>query len=326
MEYFSNVAHQGINTQNQNLYNRVYGPLNFSDVTLLQYHTSRNPDPIYAQNNDDNNARMGYYNNEVNAEIHVNGGAGAGLYSGSVANLNQWDLDSLMLQEPAFNIQISPLEITNGQIRLQAEIQATRDLPSANYAVYAVVVEDSVQHGLINNRAVMRKMLPNHADLRYDQDFERMEIINIDQTWSPSASAMTTMDTAKIYALVFIQDYVSKEVFQVNTTRNINLATLPTGSMPSESETAKTPEVFAVRLYPNPAIQQCRADWPEPLDAPYQWQLYDALGRSVDGGQLPIGSTGFEIQTTDLAQGLYYLRLHNAEASVFVQRQIIVIK
>ncbi len=79
---------------------------------------------------------------------------------------------------------------------------------------------------------------------------------------------------------------------------------------------------LSMALYPNPSSEQLHLRLEEPLDADVSIQLLDLNGRLVKRQALPAGSTTGELQVSELAAGIYFLKLANAYGTTLSMHKV----
>ena len=124
--------------------------------------------------------------------------------------------------------------------------------------------------------------------------------------------------------VVFIQNHDTKEIYQTQSTRNLQIYYPDPGDSTGTSVeiTAETFEVDALNLYPNPAMDYFTVAFERALDADYEWSLVDVLGREWRNGLARKGTAQFNVNTYDLPTGTYFFVISNQK--IMVQRQVII--
>ncbi|MCA6363175.1 MAG: CotH kinase family protein [Bacteroidetes bacterium] len=84
----------------------------------------------------------------------------------------------------------------------------------------------------------------------------------------------------------------------------------------------QTPEVAALRLYPNPAGEQITLDYSAGFGNDTRIELYNSNGQFCGNWQPAAGTTQMQISLHELPAGLYLLKLNDAEGNQFVYRLI----
>ena len=317
LEHFANVHHGGMGNVNRQIYNQVYSPEYRDDVIFVQYQTDQPLSPIDSinrLNSADNNARRLLYG-ATNATAVINGN----FFQGPTPLVSPIRLDSQLLLDPAFRITLNPifLDPQTNQVNIDAIVHATQELPWADYAVFALITEDSVINGGLLQRQTMRQYLPSHGSTPIlNRSFSPGDTLQIQRT---TVLNPAQHDYTRLQALVLVQNDSSKQVFQVVSTRNFNRFD-PTVSSPQVQ--ADAPQLFEAKLFPNPNTGQFQVTWQGALQGDYFWELYDLQGRRLQTGQVPQGSEQVQIQTRDLPASNYLWVLRSSLGELYLQRQV----
>jgi hypothetical protein len=313
-----------MDTINRYVYNYIYNSYNGNDAILVQYQTKDDrdvEDPLFPQAPADYSARKLFYG-ASEANIAVNGN----VYQGPSLTIRQSDLDTIMLLDPDFNIQLEPLNVDpfSGTVDLKAYVTANRNLPQRSYTTYAMIVEDSLSSGPYFVTSVLRKILPMPNGVPMIRPWLVGEQDSIIQTWTVTNAALYNF--SRLQAVVFIQSGDNKEVFQVVTSRNVNYTNppVPIEQIPGEAlDQAK--EIYNLRLYPNPAQTHFTADFVQPLQGQnYRWRLFDVRGVLLQQDQLASGSQQIQVSVQDLPSGVYIFQVIDPQTGTTAQRQVVV--
>lgn len=143
------------------------------------------------------------------------------------------------------------------------------------------------------------------------------DVLPYTRTWTFDP---TQIDPTQLKVTVFVQNRQSKEVLQVNSSRNLNLFNGPVAIEELADEDGA--EILDLNLYPNPAKEQFQVDFGAPLKGDYNWQLVDLLGRRLKDGQLQPGLQNLQIQTDGLTPGVYIFSVYNE--TVYSQRKVVI--
>lgn len=80
---------------------------------------------------------------------------------------------------------------------------------------------------------------------------------------------------------------------------------------------------FDFRLYPNPAQSFINIQFSEPLSSQLRFQLTDALGRSLQQGNIALGTNTYQLELDGLPHGIYFVRLQNAGGQNAIRKLVI---
>jgi hypothetical protein len=326
LEHFDNRAYVSPGGQNsdvidQDVYDQVFNTAYGIDVFMIQYQSeiSSATDPVNLRTLADVSARTYLYGITDDNQFMLDGRkVGTGISS----DLNPWDMDYDMLQFPDFDIDISIPTITGNTINVSSTVTALKNLTLKDYAVHTVVIQDSLTMNAngFNMLSVMRKMLPNAAGTRYNQAWTIGSSVVTPQSWDFSAElGQASFNSNQLEVIVFIQDMNSEEVFQVQTTQDLNKYT---GTGQLEDEVAA--EILDLKVYPNPSSDLFNVEFDKELEGAYNWRLVDVTGRILQTGIAEQGTKTFTIDAEKLTNGAYFFVINSD--TVYAQRKLVVIK
>jgi hypothetical protein len=288
---------------------------NAKDIVSLQYHTAfPGPDEMYSRNIPDAGARSLYYGVTQVPYSVVDGS----YYKGSALNIKQTTVDTRSLYDPAFDVTLNQTTVISDS--LWGSITIKNKIPvSNNITVYISILERYVNNitgtnGETTFQWVHSKFLPDAAGTTFSANWQgnRTEIIPFN--WKFSSS--TLYNTDKLAIIAFVQDNVTKEIYQ--TAYKGLGATVTTGVFNPNEQTS------TVMLYPNPANNLLNVILSGTLAGDYLWAVVDGLGRVFDQGVASDQADGFVINTEQYADGFYTLRLSNAADGVKTQKFVVV--
>ncbi|MCH2045636.1 MAG: T9SS type A sorting domain-containing protein, partial [Saprospiraceae bacterium] len=325
IEHFANINYPSMESINNDLYAYIFNEYNGNDVLLAQYHIDEGgSDEVYQFNTEDAGARTLYYGANV-AQAIVDGNS----YLGPTSTISQRRLDLDMLQDPKFRIEKDSIQISyssNGlskTIRVTGQLEALRNMPQDEYIIRVALLQDDVSTFLVQDmQSVFRKYLPDHPGLRYLQNWTSGDIATFDESWT--STQLQNLDSASLHVLVFIQNETTKEIYQANTSRNLNYTAPYDPISGIEEQVEINQEIFEMNLYPNPAQNYFNVSFEQPLQDDYQWRLMDMLGRTLHGGTTMEGDMNFTVNTNQIPSGAYVFVMQNEDGTVFAQRQVII--
>ncbi|WP_018342880.1 T9SS type A sorting domain-containing protein [Cytophaga aurantiaca] len=312
IEQFTNNAYPVTKVENEMFYSKINQyPL---DVVGLQYHVGYSlPDPFYNRNTADPGARSLFNGVSIIPYAVVNGSESVG-HPATV--LQDTTIIKAILKDPGFKIKIDP---TFTSSTITGTVNITANIPVSNpVTLYISVLERYVSNvtginGETNYQWVHAKFLPDAAGTGFST------------TWAKNSSATITFDcdysNAGIYdpnklaMIAFVQDNVTKEIYQVAYKGLGSTVTTPIFDPTEVSST--------VTLYPNPANDLTTVILNGKLSGEYNWVIVDELGRTVGQGTLKDGTDGFTINTQSYANGFYTLRISNSNDGVKTQKFVV---
>ena len=234
-----------------------------------------------------------------------------------------------MLQDAKFKIdfQFPGISHTNNQLSVDVKVEVLQDLPSDLYSLHVVITEDSLlttsNHEV---QAVMRTMLPNNSGTTYAQPFAVGETMSVNQVWNFTTA---NHNLNALHAVAFMQNMVTKEVYQVAHTRDVLSLNGPyifgdsTISV-DDIKGAEGYEIVDLNLYPNPTQQQFNVSFSKALSGDHEWKLIDAVGRVLQSVVVQKGATLMQVDTDKLSAGMYIFSINDDK--VYVQRKVVVRK
>jgi hypothetical protein len=331
LEHFSNskaetLSSLGDNVVDQSVYDKIFNTYNGQDVCLIQYQIDKQGlvDSTFLTNQADYGSRKYYYSIYEPFRYRLDGMT---IGNAESVNINQNDLDYDMLQFPDFDIDVSiPVASSANEITVNWTIEALNNLDTAEYIVHTAIVQDSgsirYSNGASHERlSLLRKSLPNAAGESFNQPFNVGDIITGSSSWS--YGSMINVDRFKpseLEAIVFVQNYETKEIYQVKTTQDLTVYSVPMEELKGDIST----EIVEVNVYPNPSSDLFTIDFGKPLEGSYQWRLVDVTGRVLIDDEVTSGTDKFTITTDKLVSGTYFFVIKNEK--VYTHRKLVVLK
>lgn len=287
--------------------NRITGK-----VTAVKYHTVwPGYDPMNILNPTQVVERVMYYGVVGVPSAFLNGSLnepcfdtifGGMWYQGAPACLSQERIDSAYAIPTIFQIQVNGMNY-GSNANVNVTVTAKTDFPLTTFTLYTVVIEDTIDYGTppgTNGESlfpqVMRSMLPDYSG-------QPLPTLNNNQSVSYNFQfpVLPDYNTDQLKIVCFIQDEVTKKVYQSEMTENA----LPLGV---DDNVSVDDHIF---IYPTPAkdIITLRITGREVQSL--QVMLNSITGQEVKSENITI-TPGFFEKTFDvknLANGVYYFRL-----------------
>jgi len=215
------------------------------------------------------------------------------------------------------------VDVRNGVLTTNFEIKALEDITlfTDSLDVHVVITEDTIRslqnHSMM---AVMRTMQPDAAGEHIPSTWVMNDMLPYTRTWTFNP---TTVNPDRLKVTVFIQNRQTKEVLQVNSSRNLNIFNGPVGPVATEPLGDEDgAEILDLNLYPNPTKEQFQVDFGTALKGEYSWQLVDLLGRRLRAGELGPGEQNLKVKTDGLTPGVYIFSVYNE--TVYSQRKVVI--
>ncbi|WP_299455073.1 PKD domain-containing protein [uncultured Microscilla sp.] len=215
---------------------------------------------------------------------------------------------------------ISPFDISIGQANVNGQTLTVSTTVAANQVFsrpvvfHVVVVDSAVSTNGEWYYNVTRKMLPDAAGTYRGTPWVPGESQTLTFTWNKG-----DLDPAGFKIVVFVEDYVTKEIHQAGT-----------GSVTSnrrEDEGQSEHQVTNVDnhlltgqavVFPNPTTKllHVKLETSRVLSAGATWQILSMNGKVLKKGQWQQGKSQMSINVGDLADGLYILRIVDQRKSI----------
>ncbi|ELR69999.1 hypothetical protein C900_04426 [Fulvivirga imtechensis AK7] len=284
------------------------------EVININYHTDfPGPDPINNLNQADPSARAVFYNINTTPRAVIDGFIYQDAPFSSWGE-SQFELRSLSLSP--FDIEIST-STANDRLEVEAVFTPkTINDNIDNLLIYIAVLEQEITLDELNMSAIpsgedtltyaLRKILPHAAGTKIPASVLALNIQSdpITVSWVP-----VNIDLDDIAIVVFIQDEDTREIYQAEILKNVDLSILSTVT----GTDALNPNSF--NIYPNPANKQVTIQLKDRLGKDASLRIYDGFGKVVFEHQ--IDSKGsIDIDTRDYAAGLYHVQIEDDETIV----------
>jgi hypothetical protein len=308
VEHFANASFSNMENINQHVYNLFFNTPSVRDATVIQYQMAI---PGYDEHNNlfptPAAARTLKYGLNQPARAIINGNSQNSRLS---LQLTPFHIEAEMLATPKFSISIDALQVVGHSLSFTANIVANEDMDLGDYVVYTAILEDSVSYTGSQNlqiHSVVREMLPNASGLQMPRTWAQGDAQSRSLAWDfdPNICAPTRLE-----AVVFIQNQITSEIYQVACSRDISVFLQGLGAEISPNTIMQHTEANTARLYPNPADNSFTVDFETPLNHSYRWQVTDALGRVLASDKTSLGQQKIEVYSQLWAAGLYYFSLH----------------
>jgi len=301
IEHFTNVTDQ--TAINENNVIDQFTTDNNPEVVNLQYHTVfPGADPFNQDNPAAPSARALYYGVGEVPRTAIDG-----LIDNNEV-FSDWGTDyynrRTLIVSP-FNINIDFTGSAGSNLQVQAQLNSTVPF-TGNVIVHMVVIERAIT-GVTNDgltyKNVVKKMLPNAAGTLVEwTDGKTTE--SITQTWT----LQNVYDPQQVSVVVFVQDDVTKEVYQAAIGNAVGLQRI-------RNTQGAQAQIMAgeVKLYPNPATHQVFVIVPPSINAKAQFKIIDMQGRVINQGELSPQSGSALLDTRAWAEGVYFVEFETSD-------------
>lgn len=333
LEHFSGTGYPGIEGIEDQLYPTIFNNLYGRDMHLIQYHINKynvNGELLHNFNPVDNRERAYIYKVTEVDRARINGKELVSKTSDllNYPYLEQLDIEALT--DPKFKLEFLGFPqigySSNNKLTVTIRITALEDLPFKRYALHAVVTEDSL--GTTTNHStlgVMRYMYPDNLGMQFVRDWTAGSFYDttiVVDNFDASKHVLSNLEV-----VTFVQDIDNDpaEVFQVMSTRNLTQFNGPVDTLDvsvDKIEDHPGYEVATLKLYPNPTKDLFSVEFDKELEADYEWQLVDVVGRIHGEGKVEQGTQLMQVATDKLSAGMYIFIVKNK--TVYTQRKVIV--
>jgi len=305
LEHFTNSGDATSKDANKEI-NSLVGN-NPLDVIDIQYHAEITG--LTDKMNEDNpappSARALFYGTSAVPYTLMDGGGLSGdwIYDYDEAPLDTLDLYTRVLQDPGFDISISATK-SAGSLSVDIEVEALDTIASQEIILYTVVIEKQITdpgytgtNGDTVFQNVVREMLPNAAGLSFIQAWNPGD----KQTASFDWTIENVVDQEMVYVVVFLQNAVSKNVYQAASND-------PDLGATSVQEIMKARDM-SMMVYPNPATDRAYVMFADiPGSSKVELQLFNHLGSLVRNEIMEPGLEIHEFDLSGLNRGVYFIR------------------
>jgi len=320
LEHFTNYNDQDNREANELLKEVVEGTL--KDLVTLQYHTNvPASDQFYYDSEADISARMLFYGLADAPYSFVDGGINdqyAFEYEWFLSNkVDSLDIFKRGMIEALFDIDINS-EVSGGVLSVNGTIKSLTDINVENLTLYIAVDEKEVSivtgpNGETTFYNVFKKMLPDAGGVDLKKSWTKGEEIDFTgYSWIIE----NIYDAGDIEIIVFLQNNLTKEVYQAKSTVEINI---PTGL---RNLLMDEPNIqFAI--YPNPAYHDVVVSFREALDEDLTLKVYNGTGLLVRTENIFKGDSQLALNDLNLPEGIYIIRLEKSGVTAGYKKLII---
>jgi large repetitive protein len=323
VEHFTNQNFANMAQVETDLYSMIYSNLYGRDVNLIQYHTEYNTyDYLHQQSIAESNSRVLFYGINNSDQVRING-LNLLDHTSSLVNWGSEVLDMQMLQDAKFKIKLYPVTIQQGNMTITADVTALEDVLYDDYALQVVVTEDSIQGVQGHNMmSIARTMRPDASGTTLPSTWVAADMVQNAMTWDFGSVTGVNYNPNNLRVVVFVQNRNTGEVYQVATSRNLNIFNGPVTVEDIEMQDGK--EILDMNLYPNPAQNYFNVEFTSELLGEYDWKLVDVTGRVLRNGKAEAGTNIIQVNTEYFSPGMYIFSINNN--TVYAQRKVIIAK
>lgn len=300
LEHFTNSGDLASQFADDNV--DAYYYENKQNVLDIQYHTSYpGDDPMNENNPESASTRRGTLGISQVPYAVLDGGIDPEYrydFTTSENSPGSEELEQLSLEIPKFNISMDIDWLDNS---IQAEVKVASNVESYenNLQLYVVVIESEVtayrgDNGDMLFRNVVLDMLPSPAGKLLSNNWGWGVNETLNYSWE---HASYVEDKEDLGLIAFVQDRETRQILQVAS-----------GHFDSQVGFAsERTEARALSLYPNPASELVNVNLGERATARGKLEITDLSGRLVMESEVLPAYSIFQLQISDLPQGLYMI-------------------
>jgi hypothetical protein len=292
-----------------------------TEIVKIDYHVAfPGTDPFNATNPADPGARALYYGVSTLPQARLDGSA----YSTPSTDFSDWgpfNFGQRILELANAQINISPATVADGEMTFTVDFTPYQDLMQGRTILHVAVVEDSIPVNINSSlgpigsnesqfRYVLKKMLPNAAGTIFTNLSRNVSSGPLEFTWSPGKLYAPNDDIAIV---AFLQDEMSRKVYQAEIRRSVTDPELVTGIEDIS---------ISFKVYPSPADQELNIELPQAFSEQSQLQMFDQLGKVVTQSTFEKGQKNKTINTSDLTGGVYLIQINTVKG--ILRRKVMV--
>jgi hypothetical protein len=327
LEHFTNINDPSPKSKTSNsLVNTIVGNRS-EDIVNIQYHTNfPGNDQYYDENPADVSARVLFYGLIQAPYSFVDGGIQNDFaYMYSYANLSTQidsnDVTKRSLIPSLFDISLKTrIERIdkNDVLMINGSLKALEEISSDNITLFLAVTEKKSKRftgisGDTEYRNIFRKFIPDAGGILLKKSWGKEDSLTIpEQIWTLNLLE----DTSDIEVIAFIQNTITKEVFQAASVVLHNNIAVGIEDTPDISGGGFT-------LYPNPAVNKLTIRFKEPLIHEADIRIYDTRGVVVKEYKTGDGVSEYVIDNLSLKGGIYLVRVSSRAIDIGFRKLVV---
>jgi hypothetical protein len=284
-----------------------------AEIAKIEYHVGfPSADPIFAANEADPSARAAFYgiSKDDVARGYIDGASGGRFNQAWAQNR----LNKQSLKSSPYTISVdTQVPASPDYIKIAVSINADENIISLRKPILQIAV---VEKTVSSNEFVLRKLVPSAAGTPLSVPMAKDAIINIVE----SVRIENANDVTNLALVVFIQDEVTREVYQAAF--NLTPTNLPTANVITGIEQIAE----FIQFYPNPANESFVIELPTKTESRLSVHMIDQVGRLVHESTIETGEQTKTINTQDLAGGIYVVQIGAGKSGVVRKKMMIVHK
>lgn len=313
LEHFTNTSNISSVVIDKNV-NTILST-NSQDVVSIQMHTSfpSNQDPLYLFNPAPPSARSAYYGISVIPYSVMDGNR---YFNYTDEALSDTSIKVRALKDPQFKISMNPVISNNNLINIDFELQAL-DTVSNDVTLHVALIEKvvtgiTVPNGQTEFKNVLRQMMPDAGGTNFQRFWNPLDKV----TFSLQSGLKSFADFNKIQIVAYVQDEITKEIYQ---TVSLDTSYITTGLPQSGGSNMN----LGISLFPNPATTEVWVVLGKVLPTDAVIQVTDQLGRVVLQEVFARGTDKRSLEIPVVESGLYYVKVFDGSGLQGVEKLFI---
>ncbi|HVD99385.1 MAG TPA: hypothetical protein VNB90_14345 [Cytophagaceae bacterium] len=321
MEHFTNSLCPSCITAND-VVNKIQDSIP-GDVISVHYHTSfsgstssAGADLMNQKNPSDPSSRVLYYGVTSVPRTEIDGVVAYDTYDGSANAINYPAINNKALENAKFSLDLSTKKTgltLDVKSQLVAKAIVTDDVVLNIAVLEKYISGTNAQGNQSGYKWVLKKMLPDAAGNYITKTWAVGDTSKNVQTWNFSIGDF--YDTSQIAVVAFVQNYLTREVYQ---------ASIVTGSGNTGTPVVTSIDVQDIAenllVYPVPADNEINVLFSSELIDETPYVLHDDIGRVVDQGIVEQGVRMLTFNCKKYAAGMYYLSMTKKDGSKLIRK------
>lgn len=278
---------------------------NKADVINIQYHTAfPGYDRFNVQNQSDPAVRALFYGVSSVPYAITNGGFYGQSYDFTEDGISQNEITRLALKDALFDVSVTG-EISGNSFNIEAAVKSNTDLENVNMNVFTAILEKSVLadvsgQGEVEFKNVLKDILPDAAGLNISRNWNINETEDISYSWN----IQNTENPENLVAVVFIQDEVTREIYQAGTSEEIIFTS-------SNNNLQIAPgAALSFNVYPIPASDRIFIS-SKHLPGKFRMSVFNHTGKILETLQGDFSELPMELNVNEYKAGIYFIRLED---------------
>ena len=300
-----------------------------TDVIKLNYHTSfPGSDPFNQNNPADPSSRALYYEVAKTPSSVLDGLDSTAVWT--QWGPNKFNTQTLELAGAEINIAPPVIDAAKG-ISVSISVDAiSSPIPKDKTILFVAVVEQSVAKTALNAAQqtmvksnetnfeyVVKKLLPSAAGTKLTTDIVKGTPQTFNFEWAPDLSKFYAPNTGNLAIVAFLQDELTRKVYQTKMVANLNDPPVITGIemlLPEQ-----------INVYPNPANKEFVVELPGIAQNDISLRMVDQVGRMQESGVISSGKSSASVNVEQFAEGIYILVIGSEKTGV-VRKKVMVVR